>query len=241
MNNIAKLNKFEEKDNALVEAKIISDEIAALKKIFTTNPTIDEDMLLHECNKLVKLKNRSKEEEDKKNKLISELAIFHGLNNGALLQTIVGNDIAFKQGIAKIRQDFISEYKCQTPSELMLVDRITAAYWRGMRYETYLNLIIEKEPGKFSFDELKVKILKELHKGIELADRQFETGLTLLQNLKQPRLNVKVTADNAYLAQNQQIINTEEINPVREKSLSPNDLGEFYENTDRALSKVKYQ
>jgi len=33
-----------------------------------------------------------------------------------------------------------------------------------------------------------------------------------LKELKQPRLNVRVTADNAYVAQNQQVINTDEVN-----------------------------
>ncbi len=224
MNNIAKLNKSE-KANALTEPKKISDEIDVLKQIFTT-PAINEDKLLQECNELANLKNRSQEEEERKDKLINELAILNGFNNGVLLQTIV-NDATLQQGLLKIRQNFISEYKCQTSSELMLADRITAAYWRGIRYEMYLNRIMEEEPGKLSLNEFKIKILKELHKGIDLANRQFEIGLTLLQNLKQPRLNVKVTADNAYLAQNQQIINTEEINPVKEKSLNPNDLGKF--------------
>ncbi len=94
----------------------------------------------------------------------------------------------------------------------MLADRITTAYWRGMRYEMYLNRLIEPEPNKFQFNEFKIKALKEIHKGIELSNRQFETGLTLLKNLKQPRLNVRVTADNAYVAQNQQVINTDEVN-----------------------------
>jgi len=77
-----------------------------------------------------------------------------------------------------------------------------------------LHRLAEPEPDKFLLTEAKMKIITELHKGIELANRQFETSLTMLKNLKQPRLNVRVTADNAYLAQNQQVINTDEINPA---------------------------
>lgn len=207
-----KLDKPEESTNTLVETKNALTEINDLRKRFTT-PFVDENQLLNEFNKLEKLKKRSKEQDDRKQKLAVELAMLHGLENGILLYGVT-NDTNSSQGLAKIRQDFISEYKCQTTSELMLVDRIAIAYWRGMRYEMYLNRLIEKEPGNFSFDELKIRILKELHKGIDLVNRQFETGLALLQNLKQPKVNVKVTADNAYIAQNQQIINTEEINPV---------------------------
>ena len=207
-----KLDKPEESTNTLVETKNALTEINDLRKRFTT-PFVDENKLLSEFNKIDKLKKRSKEQDDRKQKLAVELAMLHGLENGILLYGVT-NDTNSSQGLAKIRQDFISEYKCQTTSELMLVDRIAIAYWRGMRYEMYLNRLIEKEPGNFSFDELKIRILKELHKGIDLVNRQFETGLALLQNLKQPKVNVKVTADNAYIAQNQQIINTEEINPV---------------------------
>lgn len=208
-----KLRKPKENNKPLVEAKHALVEIDDLKKFFTTPLFINENKLLQEYNELEKLEKRSKEQDDKKGDLGVKLALLHGLDNGILLQTII-NDPNHGQGLIKVRQNLIDEYKCQTASELMLVDRIITAYWQGMRYTMCLNWTIEKEPGTISFNESMIKILKELHKGIELANRQFETGLALLQNLKQPRLNVKVTADNAYVTQNQQIINTEEINSI---------------------------
>ncbi len=217
-----KLIKHKESSKALMETKSSLTEIKNWKERFSA-PTINEDDLLSEFNEIAKLKNLSKEQAEKKEALGKELILTFGLNNGVFLQSIV-NNLSYGRGLAKIRQDLIKEYKCQGTSELMLVDRIVSAYWRGIRYEMYIHRLIEKEPDQFSFDDLKGRILKELYKGIDLANRQFETGLTLLRNLKQPRLNIRVNADNAYLAQNQQVVNKEE-------SLKTNDLGSFYEVT----------
>ena len=155
----------------------------------------------------------TKEQKDKWKELNIGLALLHGLDNGIMLQNIV-NDDKYSFGLVKMRQDIIVEHQCKTASELMLADKITAAYWQGIRYTMYINHLIEAESDKFQFSECKIKVLKELHKGIELSNRQFETGLTMLKNIKQPRLNVKVTADNAYIAQNQQVINTDEVNQI---------------------------
>jgi len=207
-----KLKETKENTKAIVKKELTPTELDDLKKHFST-PFIGEKRRLREFDELDKLEKATKEQESKRKELFIELALLHGLDNGIILQNIV-SDTKFANGLVKIRQDLIGEHQCKTASEFMLADRIVTAYWRGMRYEMYLNRLIEKEPDKFSFDEFKIKTLKELHKGIELSNRQFETGLTILKNLKQPRLNVKVTADNAYVAQNQQVINTDEINPV---------------------------
>lgn len=94
----------------------------------------------------------------------------------------------------------------------MLVDKIASAYWRAMRYEYYIHHLIEKneeEGGGYSFNQLKVNILKEMHKGIDLANRELNINLTFLKELKQPKLNIKVKTENAYIAQNQQINQTQ--------------------------------
>lgn len=222
MKNVSKSNitKPKKDTNSLVETSTELAEIDNLKEFFA-KPVLNENKLLQEYKELDKIEKRSKEQNDRKTKLEIELGTLYGLYNGSFLQATV-KDINVSKGLVKIRQDLISEYKCKTASELMLVDKIVSAYSQSMLYEFYINRFIEKTPGLFSFNDIQVRILKELHKGIELANRQFETGLALLQNLKQPKLNVKVTADSAFLAQNQQVIN-------QGKSLEPNNLGENYE------------
>ena len=216
-------NKLEEKPKeikentkAIAKKELTPAELDDLKKFFAT-PFLGEKRRLREYDELDKMKKLTKEQEKKKNELTIELALLNGLDNGIILQNIV-SDTKFSNALVKIRRGLLEEHQCKTTSEFMLADRITTAYWRGMRYEMYLNRLIEPEPDKFLFNELKIKALKEIHKGIELSNRQFETGLTLLKNLKQPRLNVRVTADNAYVAQNQQVINTDEVNQAPQEN-----------------------
>jgi hypothetical protein len=89
----------------------------------------------------------------------------------------------------------------------MLVDQIIAAYWRQMKYELYAFRLPTNGNGGWTFDQLKVNVLKEVRKQIEQAQRQIEVCITQLKNLKQPPLKVNVKTDSAYFAQNQQIIN----------------------------------
>lgn len=205
-----KAKEAEKNTKIVVKKELTPAELDDLKKFFAT-PFLGEKRRLREYDELDKLEKPTKEQQSKKEKLSIELALLNGLDNGIILQNIV-SDTRFSNALVKIRKELAEEHQCKNASELMLVDRITTAYWRGMRYEMYLNRLIEPEPDKFLFNEFKIKALKEIHKGIELSNRQFETGLTLLKNLKQPKLNVRVTADNAYVAQNQQVINTDEVN-----------------------------
>lgn len=204
-----KPKETEENTKAIVKKELTPAELDDLEKRFST-PFFGEKRRLKEFDELNKMKKLTKEQEKKKSELTIELALLNGLDNGIILQNIV-SDTKFSNALVKIRKGLLEEHQCKTTSEFMLADRITTAYWRGMRYEMYLNRLIEPEPDKFLFNEFKIKALKEIHKGIELSNRQFETGLTILKNLKQPKLNVRVTADNAYVAQNQQIINADEI------------------------------
>lgn len=210
MTNKQKEKEAEKNTEVVVKKELTPAELDNLKRVFAT-PFLGEKRRLREYDELDKMKKLTKEQEKRKSELSIELALLNGLDNGIILQNIV-SDTRFSNALVKMRKELAEEHQCKNASELMLVDRITTAYWRGMRYEMYLNRLIEPEPDKFLFNEFKIKALKEIHKGIELSNRQFETGLTLLKNLKQPKLNVRVTADNAYVAQNQQVINTDEVN-----------------------------
>lgn len=197
---------------ALVKKELTPAELDDLKKHFST-PYIGENKRLRELDELEKIKKPTKEQEKRRKELTTELAVLSGLENGTILHTLI-TDNRFADTLVKMKKDLSEKYQCKSPDEHMLVDKIVTAYWKGMRYEMYLYRLAEPEPDNFLLNDFKIRALKELHKGIELSNRQFEMGLTMLRNLKQPRMNVRVTADNAYVAQNQQVINTDEINPA---------------------------
>jgi len=166
----------------------------------------DDRKLIAKYLQSVANKHKTPKQQETENQISSKLAHLHGLENGYFLSNISKGDDKVL-ALTKIRQDFVKEYGCKSPSELMLADKIVSAYWRNMRYELYLHRLIEKDDGGYSFDQLKINIMKELHRGIELAGREISLNLTLLKELKQPKLNVKVNAETAYFAQNQQVIN----------------------------------
>lgn len=206
-----KTKKLQPDTKAVVKKELTPAELDDLKKHFST-PYIGENRRLRELDELEKMKKLTKEQEKRKKDLTTELAVLRGLENGLILHTLI-TDNRFADTLVKMKKDLSEKYQCKSPDEHMLVDKIITAYWKGMRYEMYLYRLTEPEPDHFLLNDFKIKALKELHKGIELSNRQFEMGLTMLRNLKQPKMNVRVTADNAYVAQNQQVINTDEINP----------------------------
>ncbi|MCX6722460.1 MAG: hypothetical protein NT094_00120 [Candidatus Staskawiczbacteria bacterium] len=142
-------------------------------------------------------------QQTRKKELNSELAIMYGLENG--LWTANLSHAKYYSGLAQMRRNIVKDFSCQTSLELMLADRIVAHYWRAMRKDYLLNILIEKEDNGYSFNQQKINLFRELYKCVEIADRQLNANIILLKELKQPRLNIKVTTENAFIAQNQQV------------------------------------
>jgi len=165
-------------------------------RFFDLEPKIEEFIDLEEK------KGLATKEKERKQELVSELAIAYGLKNGFWVASLSYRRNQSFLDIA--RRDFIKEYDCKTSIELMLADRIIGSYWRSMRLDATLNRIIEKEDGGYTFDDLKVNIIRELSKGLESASRQLNANILLLKELKQPKLNVKVNTNTAFIGQNQQ-------------------------------------
>ncbi len=142
-------------------------------------------------------------QEDRKKKIIDEMSILYGLENGIWAANI-GRE-KYYSGLAMIRANIVKDFGCKTSLELMLADRIVAHYWRAMRNDSVINMLTEEKDGGYSFNQQKINILKELHRGVELADRQLNTDIILLKELKQPQFNINVNTKNAFISQNQQI------------------------------------
>lgn len=195
--------------NKYLQTSTSVTEINELKQNFKTiysssvTPAIDRRLKqLVETRKNPKPTKNQIEERDKLNEFLTYSFM---LDNGTLLSSIP--DKPQKQyGLLSIREKLIIEHNCKTASELILVDQIAAAYWRLMKYEAYASRLPEKDEG-YSFDQLKVNVLKEARQQIEQAHRQITMSLTLLKDLKQPQLRVNVKTNSAYFAQNQQVVN----------------------------------
>jgi hypothetical protein len=157
--------------------------------------------LLSECLRLSRIEKRDEHQEAQWQTINKKLTYSFILDNGALIATIPTDDEQ-KRGLWTIRQRLIDEYDCKTAAELILADEMATAYWRQMKCEAYVGRLLEK-----GLNQLRINALKEYRQQIEQAHRQIDVSLTMLKNLKQPQLKVNVKTDNAYFAQNQQVIN----------------------------------
>ena len=197
-------------------AKPIKEEIESIKNQFK-NLSLESrfDKCIKDYLVLRDTPNRSKKQEKEFGEIQNKMAYMAALDFGTLLQMIPKKEEQV-YGIYDIRQRLIKENNCKSAMELILVDQIAAAYWRLMRYELYAYRLPSTENEGWSFDQLKVNILKETRKQIEQAQRQIDLCMVQLMNLKQPQLKVHVKTDNAYFAQNQQVINEKpkEVPPV---------------------------
>lgn len=192
---------------ALAVPPLSRDELTAAAKALLTNPEAfrPNQALLTEYVKLSNRRRLSAKKRLRRDNLEHELRLCFGLENGYWLSRLDYPKYAGTLG--QMRQKLIQEYQCTTTLELMLVDRIVAAYWRGQRSDSMYNSILEGDNNTWGFyDRTKINLLKEMTKGSEIAHRQLQANIVLLKELKQPPLNVNVKAENAYIAQNQQVI-----------------------------------
>lgn len=195
--------------NKDLQIEVTADEIKNLEqdlKNIRTSVDTQVNRRLKQSLLLLKTKNRTDKQQKELNELLDPMIYAFMLDNGTLL-TSIPREQEKQYGLFAIRNRLIAEHNCQSAAELILVDEIAAAYWRLMQYESYASRTPEKENGGWSVTQLSVNFLKESRKQIEQAHRQIDVSLSMLKNLKQPQLKVNVKTENAYFAQNQQVIN----------------------------------
>jgi len=64
--------------------------------------------------------------------------------------------------------------------------------------------LAQKNDGTFGFNQPRINMMKELGKQVDSANRQYISTLTLLREMKQPQINIKVQSKQAFVDQNQQ-------------------------------------
>ena len=195
---------------------LLEDALKQIRKDYANPDTFD-----NERNLLTKFHNLSKEkltdEQTKQKEDISdEIAFMYGLENG-LWATGIGHRRDYST-LARMRQKIIRDYDCKNSLELMLADSILACYWRIMKNEGIISRLMETADRKFSFDQLKVNVLKELNKEVDLANRRLGVNIVLLKEIKQPALKVNVKTNNAFIGENQQFNNNQALKDKNNES-----------------------
>lgn len=131
-----------------------------------------------------------------------EAMMINGVVNGKVVEGSV-NTWHQKQ-VLKLRKQLIAEYQVTGVSELMIIDLAINAYFRSLHSSRLYSCVVQKPDATMSFDHPRINMLKELNKQIENANRQYISAITLLKELKQPAINIKVQSKQAFVGQNQQ-------------------------------------
>ena len=95
----------------------------------------------------------------------------------------------------------IAEYECKTSSEKMLAQTASWAYCRMIEYSYKLNGLTRQE----YLSNEKNGYYSMLSKEVDRCARQYLTAINTLKHFKQPPVSVTFKAQNAFVAQNQQI------------------------------------
>jgi len=179
----------ETKDRLLRWVEIPCDPQSRLKKIAKDiMPRVD-----------IKDEQLNKEDAEK----IGEAIIDLGFENG--LSMIEGVTERYRGLMINFRRGLIKEYDCQTISEKALVDMVVSAYARVLTYSN--KFLCLKDPEYLSNE--RSTFLSVLSKEIDRANRHFLAALETLKQFKQPEFSLNIRTKNAFIAQNQNLINNQ--------------------------------
>lgn len=131
-----------------------------------------------------------------------EAALMNGVVNGKVVEGSVNN--GHQKQVMELGKQFIAEYQATAVSELLIIDMVINAYFRSLHSSRIYSSLSQKHDGTFEYSQLKINFMKELGKQIELANKQFVSAITLLKEMKQPQINIKVQSKQAFVGQNQQ-------------------------------------
>lgn len=137
---------------------------------------------------------------DKLNKKLEEATATVALDTHYFMAETL-NTRKYRTFLIEVTDQLIAEYNCKTPSEKMLAQTAGWAYARMIEYSYKLN-------GLMRLDWLsseKNGYYSMLSREVDRCTRQYLAAINTLKHFKQPSLKVSFKANNAFVAQNQQI------------------------------------
>ena len=135
--------------------------------------------------------------------LINQAMLLGNFENHFLLSQSAGEEV---QPLAiQFARDLIEEYDCRKVSEIAVVHMVVESYVRVLNLSKKLKCNFPKE----SYSDLTIVFLNQLGKELDRAHRHFNVAIQTLKQIKNPIINVKVNTNTAFLANNQQNLNSD--------------------------------
>lgn len=130
---------------------------------------------------------------------LTQFLALHEFDKGALVT--LGFQEVYRPLVLNMSQDLQREYSCETASEKATAHLVAQNYVRTLDLQRQMFNVMNAE----SYGELSMKRYKLLSKEYERAHRQYLLSLQTLKQLKEPPINVNLSAKNAMLNQFMQI------------------------------------
>ncbi len=137
---------------------------------------------------------------DALNKKLEQASAVVALDNHYFMAETLDNK-KYRTFLIEVTDQLVAEYDCKSASEKMLAQTAGWAYCRMIEYSYKLNSITRIE---FLSSE-KNGYYSVLSKEVDRCTRQYLSAINTLKHFKQPALKVTFNANNAFVAQNQQI------------------------------------
>lgn len=138
--------------------------------------------------------------EAKLNKKLEHASAIVALDNHMLIAEVLDKD-KYRTLVIELCNQLITEYECKTSSEKMLAQTAAWAYCRMLEYSYKLNGLTRLE----YLSNEKNGFYSMLSKEVDRCARQYLSAINTLKHFKQPPVTVTFKAQNAFVAQNQQI------------------------------------
>lgn len=138
--------------------------------------------------------------EGKLNEKLEHASAIVALDNHMLVAEVLNKD-KYRTLVIELCNQLMAEYECKTSSEKMLAQTAAWAYCRMLEYSAKLNGLTRQE----YLSNEKNGYYSMLSREVDRCARQYLSAINTLKHFKQPPVTVTFKAQNAFVAQNQQI------------------------------------
>lgn len=189
---------------AISRARDLDGVIKVLRDKQVSLQAVRDLTTLHELNEIAKKistgKERGFEVLDEYVTKFDQASRVDGVVNGRTVEeSVTGPE---QKLVLRLREQLIEEYEVKSVSELMLIDIAINAYFRNLQSSRVFSDLREKSKN-MDFGQLKINLMKVLERQIDISSKQYLSSVTMLKELKQPPIHIKVSG-SAYVGQNQQ-------------------------------------
>jgi len=187
------------------KSKSVTAKIGELEKVEIARRISYEfhpDQITREFKKLVGKTGKKKGADftkEKNKEILGNMAMVLGLETHVPLLRSVTEE--YRPLMVEISNCLQNEFKCETTSEKMLVHLIANAYFRINSLTGRMVHTMELDRASPTLNGFYTVLSKELDR----AGRQFTSALLTLRQLKNPHTDIKLKANVAFVAQNQQL------------------------------------